>query len=170
MRIKNDQDFVTGLMFLVIGLGALAIAYDFPSGQHGYTMGTPQRPGTGVLPAILSWCLIGSGLLIAGKSIGTPGAAMGIWDWRSIICVTLGTVAFGLVIDDWGLIVSMILSMTLCALGTPETRWREFAIFSGIMLAIGYSTFIWLLGMPIATWPTKLVPSQIAGIFQFFFR
>ena len=163
MRIKNDQDFVTGLMFLVIGLGALWIGAD-------YNMGTPQRPGTGVLPKILSYCLIGTGALIAGKTFVTPGEQMGVWDWRSIVFVTLGTVAFGLLIDDWGLIVSMVVSMTLCALGTPETRWREFAIFSAIMLAIGFGTFIWLLGMPIATWPTKLVPAPITGIFNFIFR
>ena len=163
MRIKNDQDFATGLMFLLIGLGALWIGAD-------YNMGTPQRPGTGVLPKILSYCLIGTGIVVAGKTFVTPGVQMGTWDWRSIVCVTIGTVAFGLLIDDWGLVVSMIVSMTLCALGTPETRWREFAIFSGIMLAIGFGTFIWLLGMPIATWPTKLVPSPIAGIFNFIFR
>ena len=163
MRIKNDQDFVTGLMFLAIGLGALWIGWEYPRG-------TPQRPGTGVLPMILSYCMIGTGALIAFKSIAAPGEAMGTWDWRSMLCVTGGTVAFGLLIDDWGLIVSMIISMTLCALGTPETRWREFTIFSGIMLTIGFGTFIWLLAMPIATWPTKLVPSPIAGIYHFIFR
>ncbi len=163
MRIKNDQDFVTGLMFLAIGLGALWIGWEYPRG-------TPQRPGTGVLPMILSCCLIGSGILIAFKSIAVPGEPMGTWDWRSMLCVTLGTVAFGMLIDDWGLIISMIISMTLCALGTPETRWREFAIFSAIMLAIGFGTFIWLLGMPIATWPTKAIPGPITAIYQFIFR
>ena len=162
MHLKNDQDFVTGLMFLVIGLGALWIGADYP-------MGSPQRPGTGVLPAMLSWALIATGLIVAGKTFMTRGEQMGTWDWRSIACVTLGTVAFGLLIDDWGLVISMIVSMTLCALGTPETRWREFAIFSGIMLAIGFGTFIWLLGMPIATWPSKLVPGPIAGIFNFIY-
>ena len=60
MRIKNDQDFVTGLMFLAIGLGALWIGSDYPTG-------TPQRPGTGVLPNILSYCLIGTGIIVAFK-------------------------------------------------------------------------------------------------------
>ena len=73
--------------------------------------------------------------------------------------MTLGTVAFGLLINDWGLILTMIISMTLCALGTTETRWSEFAAFMAIMIALGWSMFIWLLGMPVPTWPAKAMPS-----------
>ena len=50
----------------------------------------------------------------------------------------------------------MIISLTLCALGTLETRWKEFGAFLLIMLALGWGMFIWLLGMPISTWPTKM--------------
>ena len=56
MRIKS-QDFATGLLFVAVGIAALWIGADYP-------MGTPQRPGTGVLPRILAWCLIGTGALL----------------------------------------------------------------------------------------------------------
>ena len=46
MRIKLGQDMATGLLFAVIGIGALIIGWDYP-------MGLWTRPGTGVLPAIL---------------------------------------------------------------------------------------------------------------------
>ena len=54
MRIKSGQDFATGLLFIAVGVAAFWIGADYP-------MGTPQRPGTGVLPRILAWCLIGTG-------------------------------------------------------------------------------------------------------------
>ena len=44
--------------------------------------------------------------------------------------ITLATIAFALLIDRLGLVVAMIVSMTLAALGTPETRWREYALFA----------------------------------------
>ena len=66
MRIKGGQDFATGLLFIAVGLAALWIGAD-------YTMGTAQRPGTGVLPRILSWCLIGTGGLLLIKSISSAG-------------------------------------------------------------------------------------------------
>lgn len=152
MRIKWGQDLVTGLLFIGIGLAALIIGWDYPRG-------TPQRPGTGVLPLILSCCLIGSGGILAVKSIAVdqPIAA---WAWRPFFMVTLATVAFGLLIDDLGLVFSMVISLTLCAYGSLETRWGEYAVFLAIMIAIGVGTFIWLLGMPIPTWP-RGVPSWL---------
>lgn len=87
------------------------------------------------------------------------------WPWRPFLLVTLAVTSFGLLIDDLGLVVTTIVSMTLCAAGTLETRWKEFAVFSLIMLAIGVGMFIWLLGMPIPAWPQR-VPSFLHWIIR----
>jgi len=145
MRIKS-QDFATGLLFVAVGIAALWIGADYP-------MGTPQRPGTGVLPAILAWCLIGTGALLWLKAVVTDSPNLTSWAWRPAIMITLATIAFALLADRAGLVVTMIVSMTLAALGTPETRWREYLPFAVIMLAIGVSVFIYGLGMPIPILP-----------------
>ncbi len=149
MRVKFGQDMASGLLFIIIGLGALWIGADYP-------MGTPQRPGTGVLPRILAWCLVGSGSILAVKALLAGDVSMGNWAWRPLFFVTLAVVFFGLCIDSLGLVLTMIIALTLCAMGTPETRWPEFAIFLLVMIAIGVGTFIWLLGMPIPTWPSRM--------------
>ena len=115
MRIKCSKDFATGLLFLAIGLGAYYIGSD-------YNMGTAQRPGTGVLPRILAWCLMGSGLWLTVQGLLQEGPKLDAWAWRPLIMVTVATIAFALLIDSAGLVVAMIVSMTLAALGTPETR------------------------------------------------
>lgn len=145
MRIKS-QDFATGLLFLGVGVAALWISADYP-------MGTPQRPGTGVLPVILAWCLIGTGALLWLKAVVTDSPRLTSWAWRPAIMITLATIAFALLIDTAGLAVTMVASMTLVALGTPETRWREYLPFAVIMLAIGVIVFIYGLGMPIPILP-----------------
>jgi len=149
MRIKGGQDFATGLMFIVMGAGALWIAADYP-------MGSAQRPGTGVLPYILSWCLIGTGGLLWLKAVLVDGPPFTRWAWRPVIMVTLATIAFALLVDRYGLVAAMLASMTLVAMGTPETRWGEYTIFAAIMLAIGIAIFIWGLGMPIPVLPKEL--------------
>jgi putative tricarboxylic transport membrane protein len=146
MRIRSEQDFATGLMFIGIGVAALWIGAD-------YAMGTAQRPGTGVLPRILAWCLIGTGVLLWIRAMLTEGPRLGSWAWRPALMITVATCAFALLIDRAGLIVTMLVSMTLAALGTPETRWREYLLFALIMLAMGVGVFIKGLGMPIALWP-----------------
>jgi hypothetical protein len=146
MRIKSSQDLATAILFVAVGLGAFFIG-------AGYPMGTPQRLGTGVLPRILAWCLMGTGALLLIKAILTQGASLTGWTWRPMIMVPLAVVAFALLVDRAGLIIAMLVSMTLVALGTPETRWREFAAFAVLMLFIGAAAFVWGLGMPISILP-----------------
>ena len=146
MRIKSGQDLATGLLFIVIGLGAMWIGAD-------YAMGTAQRPGTGVLPRILACCLVGCGGLLWIKAFLAEGAGLAGWAWRPLIMVTLATIAFALLIDRVGLVATMLVSMTMTALGTPQTRWLEYAYFSAIMLAVGVGLFIYALGMPIKALP-----------------
>ena len=146
MRIKSSKDFATGLLFLAIGLGAYYIG-------STYNMGTAQRPGTGVLPRILAWCLMGSGLLLAIQALIQEGPKLDAWAWRPLTMITLATVAFAFLVDNAGLVVAMIVSMTLAALGTHETRWKEFALFMVLMLAVGLGIFIYGLGMPIKVLP-----------------
>jgi putative tricarboxylic transport membrane protein len=149
MRIRSGQDLATGLLFVVVGVGGLWLGADYP-------MGTAQRPGTGVLPYILSWCLIGTGALLWLKALLVDGPAFTRWAWRPVIMVTLATIAFALMVDRYGLVAAMLASMTLAALGTPETRWGEYTIFALIMLAIGVGMFIYGLGMPIPVLPKEL--------------
>jgi putative tricarboxylic transport membrane protein len=146
MRIRSSQDFVTGLLFIVVGIGAIWIGAD-------YAMGTAQRPGTGVLPRILAWCLIGCGGLLWIKAFLSDGPDMGAWAWRPLIMITLALIAFSALIDRAGLVAAMLVSMTLAALGTPQTRWGEYAMFTIIMLVIGVGMFIYGLGMPVRALP-----------------
>jgi hypothetical protein len=146
MRIRSSKDFATALLFIAIGLGAYYIG-------ASYNMGTPQRPGTGVLPRILAWCLMGSGVLLAIQAVLQDGPKLDAWAWRPLIMITVATIAFAFLVDNAGLVVAMIVSMTLAALGTHETRWKEFAMFTVLMLVIGLGIFIYGLGMPIKVLP-----------------
>jgi len=149
MQIKNSQDFATGLFFIAIGLGAYWIAADYP-------MGTAMRPDTGVLPKALAWLLVGTGIILAAKSFMVGGPRIGSWAWRPALMITIATVAFALLIDRVGLVVTMLVSMTIAALGTPETRWREYTLFAIFMVVLGVVVFVVALGMPISTWPKGL--------------
>jgi hypothetical protein len=58
----------------------------------------------------------------------------------------------------------MLVSMTLAALGTPETRWREYTVFAVIMIVIAIAMFIKGLGMPIPIWPTQSADWIASGL------
>jgi putative tricarboxylic transport membrane protein len=147
MRIRITQDTAAGLLFFAVGVAAYWIGAD-------YKMGTSRVPGSGVLPRILAWCLMGTGVVIWIQAAFREGPPLTHWAWRPLVMVTLSIIAFALLIDRLGLVATMIVSMGLTALGTPETRWRgEFLVFSAIMIVLGVGLFILLLGMPIKVWP-----------------
>jgi len=148
MRVKGSQDLAAGLMFVLVGALAIRIGADYPVGSW-------QRPGTGVLPLILAWCLIGVGaiLTIKGMILHGPSLLEGQWAWRPVIMVTLAGIAFALLVDEGGLVAAMVVSMAICALGTPETRWKEFGYFTVIMCVLAVLMFIKGLGMPIKVFP-----------------
>ena len=146
MRIKSAQDLTTGLLFIAIGLGAYLIAIDYP-------MGSARSPGTGVLPKTLAWLLGGTGVILIIKSLLVEGARLTGWAWRPAIMITLAAAAFALLVDRLGLVVAMAVSMTLTALGTPETRWLEYILFALFMIVLGVVVFIYGLGMPIPIFP-----------------
>lgn len=148
MIARLGKEAAAGLLFAAIGVGALWIGW-------GYPLGTAQKPGTGVLPAILSWALIVMGSIIAGKAVLTGDVPIGNIAWRALLAVTIATVAFGLLVDRVGLVPAMLISLTVCALGTPETRWPEYAVFLAIMILLSWATFVWLLGMPIPVFAWK---------------
>ena len=149
MQIRNGQDFATGLFFIAIGLGAYWIAADYP-------LGTAMRPDTGVLPKALAWLLVVTGLVLAGKAMVVSGPRLTAWAWRPAIMITIATAAFALLIDRIGLVLTMLVVMTLAALGTPETRWREYLLFAVFMIVLGAVVFIYGLGMPIPLLPAWL--------------
>ena len=105
------------------------------------------------MPRILAWCLIGSGILLSIQALFQEGPKLDAWAWRPLIMITVATIAFAFLIDSAGLVVAMIVSMSLAALGTHETRWIEFALYMVLMLAIGIGIFILGLGMPIKVLP-----------------
>ena len=100
-----------------------------------------------------------------GKVVVSTGQQLAGWAWRPLLAVTAATVAFGSLIDELGLVLTMVIALSLCALGTLESKWYEFSVFLAVMIAGGVGTFIWLLGMPIPIWPTKM-PTFLAFVLR----
>ena len=145
-RVKSPQDFVSGLFFLAIGLGALWIARDYP-------VGTPQRMGTGAFPRMLCWGMILLGAIITLQSFVVVGERLSRWALRPLIWITASVFAFALLVEGVGFVGATVALLLIAALGSPETRWVEVIIFTAAMTLFGIALFIWGLGLPLRMWP-----------------
>ncbi len=144
--LRSGQDLLCGVMFAAVGAGALWVGRSYP-------MGTPVRLGSGVFPWLLGWGLVGVGAIVFVRGLLTDGKRLTGWAWRPVLLITLAAVAFALLIEPAGLVVTMLVVMTLGALAGEDHRRRELAIFFPGMIAMAIVVFIWGLGMPIKVLP-----------------
>ena len=157
MKIKSQQDFWSGLMFLVIGAlfawGAIA----------NYSFGSSARPGPGYFPFGLGviLALLGAFILFEALTIETEdGEPVGDIAWKPLL-VILGSVAlFGLMLPLVGMFISLPVLVILSSWASQEFTWRGTLASAVFLTVFSWLVFIKGLGLTIPLLPTFL---QFAG-------
>ena len=159
-RIEKPEDFGSGVLFTLLGLGTLYMAL-------GYPMGTATRMGPGYLPSVLSGLLITLGVAITLRSLtlrpdesATPPQerrkrrlihSLGVL--RPLLFISLALVSFGLLLPRIGLFLAVIVMVLISAFADFENHLRV-AIPLSVVLAIAVVLiFVQGLGIPIPVWP-----------------
>lgn len=145
LRIKNPQDFGSGLLFIAIGLGGLYFG-------SSLDFGSARRMGPGFFPTIISGLILAAGLIIAFKGLVVKGPRIERLHARPILMLMLALTAFGLLIQPAGVVVATIVLVVLAALASPNIRWTE-----TLLLAVGAAAFVVLvfvygLGQALPVW------------------
>jgi hypothetical protein len=151
MQIRNQKDFASGLMFVVIGLIFSFIA-------RSYTMGTAAKMGPGYFPFWLGIVLavIGAIVLMNSMSKKAQSDKLAKWDWISVLWVTGSVVLFGLLLKPMGLIVSLAFLIFISAMASHEFHWKGTLLNIVILNVIAYVAFIWGLNLQFQVWPSFL--------------
>lgn len=151
MRIRNKQDFWSGVMFFVVGIG-------FALGATNYSMGTAARMGPGYFPFWLGVLMSALGALIAFGSATSKANDVELekFDW-GITVVLLGSVALsGVFLNYLGVYISVFLLVFLSSYASHVFSWKVAAL-NGLFLVV----FVWLafikgLGLIFPLWPSFL--------------
>lgn len=149
MKIKSQRDFVSGLLFLVVGVA-------FAWGATEYSFGTSARPGPGYFPFGLGILLALLGALVLFKALtleSEGGDPIGDIAWRPLLVIVAAVAVFGLALPRLGLIVTLPLLITLSALAGKEFHWRDVLISSVVLTAGSWALFILGLKLTIPVWP-----------------
>jgi hypothetical protein len=159
-KISNIEDFLSGLIFVVVGLAAFIVA-------TGYPLGTPARMGPGLLPLYLGGLLVLIGLGVCLQSLSLrereapikeangPRPSFGERSrlLRPVICVVAGLMAFALLVKPLGLVIAitlLVLIVTQAESGFPI--WK--ALLLGPLLALmAVLIFVFGLNLPFPVWP-----------------
>jgi putative tricarboxylic transport membrane protein len=149
-QIFARKDVLAGLLFCAVALLGLFLSRDYP-------IGTALRMGTGYVPRLLCWILLGLGTLVLVQGLRathtqrpvSPDASA----WRPVIFVTAGLVLFGLSIERLGLVVSILLLTGVGAVAARGLRPVETMAAAFVLIVLSWGIFILGLGLAIPVWP-----------------
>ena len=141
LDLRNNKDFFAGL--LLLGIGALGFYLAL-----GYPFGTAIRMGPGYFPRVLSVILMVFGLFVLIRGILSPEKVIGKWGWKPLAFITVALVAFGFLMERFGLIPALVVMFFVAALGGHEFRVVEVLILTVLMSVFAVGVFVYGLGLP----------------------
>lgn len=146
------KDVLAGLMFMAVAVLGLWLSRNYP-------IGTTLRMGTGYVPRLLCWVLLGLGASILVRGVFEPdgesagGGRIAGSAWRPVVFVTASLTIFGLSLERLGLVVSIALLMGVGALAARGLRPVETIVATLGLIILSWAIFIVGLGITIPVWP-----------------
>jgi hypothetical protein len=162
-RMAARKDVLSGLLFVGVGALGLWLSRDYP-------VGTALRMGTGYMPRLLCWLLIGLGAVVLLQGIREavhmrgsgraresrePGAPAPLSCWRAVVLVPASLAIFALAIERLGLVLSILLLIGVGALATRALKPIETALAAIALVILSWAIFIAGLGLTIPVWPER---------------
>ena len=147
-RIKNFNDFYTGLLFLLFGSG-------FAWGATKYDMGTAAKMGAGYFPLILGGLLIFLGVVVFIRSfvVASEDGRVGRIAIKPMVLMFGSIAAFALLLRPAGLVVSILSIIVISSLASSESRFKETLISAILLCAASLAMFVYGLNLQIPVWP-----------------
>ena len=145
------KDVLAGALFMAVAVLGLWISRDYP-------IGTAFRMGTGYVPRLLCWILLGLGGLVLVQGLREaqaqlqPSAGAG-WAWRPVVFVTASLAIFGLAIERLVLVISIVLLIVVGAFASRALRPLETVVAALVLIVLSWAIFILGLGLTIPVWP-----------------
>lgn len=139
--LLNNKDFLAGLLMIVIGGIAFYMALDYP-------FGSALRMGPGYFPRVLAGIFIAFGIYVGLRGLRTGEKVEGVWGWKALALITVSFWAFGWLMDQVGLIPSLVVLFLVSALAGHEFKLKEVIILATVMILFAYGVFIYGLGLP----------------------
>lgn len=150
MKIKSQRDFLSGLMFLIVGVV-------FAVGATNYNMGTSARPGAGYFPLILSVIMAVLGCIVLFKSLTIEtegGDPVGDIAWRPLLVIVASIAVFGWTLPLLGMLAAVPILIIMVSFAGAEFKWTGVVINSVVLTAFAWFVFVWGLKLTIPLLPS----------------
>ena len=144
--LRNNKDFLAGLLFIAIGVVAVVVARNYP-------FGTAMRMGSGYYPTVLGGILASFGLFLIIKATKSKETAVLAWGWWPLACIAASLVVFGFLLPRLGLVPAVVALFFVAAAGGREFRMGEVLALTAAMTAFAVAVFVYVLKLPFQLFP-----------------
>jgi hypothetical protein len=148
MKIRNQQDFWAGLMFLAFGAGFVAIG-------TRYAYGTAERMGPGYFPTIVGvlLALIGIGVALGALDKKAQVTKVQKFAWPTLFLIIASVVLFGMLLEVLGLVACIFVLVGIASLASHEFSWTATLVNAAVLIGISLTVFVYLLNLQFTLWP-----------------
>ena len=162
-KIKSQQDWWAGLMFIAFGLFFIVFSLGTPEfidrivGAKligGYKMGSSVRMGPAYFPVVLGGMLAVLGLLVLLDSVVEAGPKVAKFHFRPLLFIAVSSLAFAYLLKPLGLVLASIALVFISAFGGHEFKWKEVAIMSVVLVIFSVLVFVKGLTLPFPICPS----------------
>jgi len=163
MKIKSQQDWWAGLMFIAFGTFFILFAMGTPefidnlAGTKliaGYQMGSSVRMGPAYFPVVLGGLLVFLGAVVLFDSIVEEGPDVPKFHFRPLIFIAISSLAFAYLLKPLGLVLASAALVFISAYGGHEFKWKEVAIMSVVLVIFSVLVFVKGLTLPFPICPS----------------
>lgn len=116
---------------------------------YGYSIGTLDNIGPGLFPAILGAVLLLCGVGLCIQAIREGDDRRVEIALRSYLAIPGAIVLFALTIDRFGVLPSVVVATVVASFASSENSWRSTAVVACLLMALVYTVFIAVLGIPL---------------------
>ena len=137
----NNRDFLAGLLFVVLGGLAVALARDYP-------IGSTMRMGPRYFPTVLGGILFLFGAYVLARGVRSGEKVKGEWGYRPLALIALSIVLFGFLLDRVGMVPAIVAMLFVAAAAGREFRFKEVLLLAIVMTAFSVAVFSYGLKLP----------------------
>jgi uncharacterized membrane protein YozB (DUF420 family) len=144
-RVRSPQDLGAGAVFLLIGAAGAYFGKDL-------AFGTAARMGPGYFPILLSWLIIGIGVIVAARGLTVEGPAIDPPQVRPILFVVAAILMFGTLLDTIGLALTAVVLTLVAAYARHDASLREALLLGAALALFAVIVFVYALSQPLPAW------------------
>jgi putative tricarboxylic transport membrane protein len=148
-RLLVSKDFLAGLMYMAFGLAGLWLG-------RSLEVGTAAAMDAGYFPRLVCVALIAVGATLALISLMRTGEVPHRGTWRPFIFITLSSLAFALLLQPLGLVLTLAISTVLARFAGRDIRPIPLLLLCLVLIVANVGIFVVALKIQIPLWPSAL--------------